>query len=693
MQQRTFVVSRSAALICAAALLALLPTVSQALGIGDLKLQSALSEPFRAEIELTGLSPKDLKTLKANLVRPADVAGQTLSPGTPVTRQLAVRIADQPDGRHVLRLYSDESIREPYVHFLLQLDWAGGRLTREFTALLDPRQGAAEDDAPMATAQVPTSDSTPTAALPEASAAVGTAPAPAPSVVAAAKPDTASRPDDTKPTVTTTVQAPAEAQKSTQATPVPNNNQRERLVSEIKTWAQTHAHPQAKADTSEPGATEAAAPPQQSPSARTTAAEMRRKIAEHERANLRAAEERQPTPRGWIGEHSDELLMGAVALVALLLVGFGTVWLTLTWRPRPTPSINPQPPGEAPTEVLDQRQRGGRRRQFIPVAIERRRGPRRQSDIAQPALAPIDTSDAISDSYQDDSVERALKEEISKHPARIGLKLKLLALYHARDDRDSFETLLNNMYASAESEPPSDEGDWPRFEDYDDLAASDGAAPVLTDRSPAQSEDNEAKTEKHPSTDDDAPAPRTLPEPDVPEYPLLVDEQNWTDIDDGLLDLQSSLIEYEPAGVEDFTVGPRETADIEDFGHDELHLEAADSGDFEHEAVHVDDLSNVRKIVEQGMDASAGKNGDEQSPPASRPRLSKKGGKRGRAASKQNSVVSPDARGKAGQWHDPARKIDLAKAYIDMGDAERARHILDEVLQHWHRSGGTKGQK
>jgi pilus assembly protein FimV len=39
-------------------------------------------------------------------------------------------------------------------------------------------------------------------------------------------------------------------------------------------------------------------------------------------------------------------------------------------------------------------------------------------------------------------------------------------------------------------------------------------------------------------------------------------------------------------------------------------------------------------------------------------------------------------------WDETATKLDLAKAYIDMGDAEGARSILDEVL-----SEGNDAQK
>jgi len=42
-------------------------------------------------------------------------------------------------------------------------------------------------------------------------------------------------------------------------------------------------------------------------------------------------------------------------------------------------------------------------------------------------------------------------------------------------------------------------------------------------------------------------------------------------------------------------------------------------------------------------------------------------------------------------WKEPSTKIDLAKAYIAMGDAERARSILDEVLEEWDSRDGTQG--
>ena len=45
-----------------------------------------------------------------------------------------------------------------------------------------------------------------------------------------------------------------------------------------------------------------------------------------------------------------------------------------------------------------------------------------------------------------------------------------------------------------------------------------------------------------------------------------------------------------------------------------------------------------------------------------------------------------------GQWHDAATKLDLAKAYQEMGDVEGAREILQEVLHEGDDQQKTEAQ-
>jgi pilus assembly protein FimV len=47
----------------------------------------------------------------------------------------------------------------------------------------------------------------------------------------------------------------------------------------------------------------------------------------------------------------------------------------------------------------------------------------------------------------------------------------------------------------------------------------------------------------------------------------------------------------------------------------------------------------------------------------------------------ETKPAAPAAGGKDERWHEVATKLDLAKAYQEMGDAEGAREILEEVLR------------
>lgn len=110
-----------------------------ALGLGRMTLHSALDEPLRADIELTAVHPNDIRTLATGLAARSDFdnAGVDLAPHL---RDIKYQVEQRPDGRYFLRLSTLQPVREPFLHFLLQVEWAGGRMIREYTALLDPPQ-------------------------------------------------------------------------------------------------------------------------------------------------------------------------------------------------------------------------------------------------------------------------------------------------------------------------------------------------------------------------------------------------------------------------------------------------------------------------------------------------------------------------------------------------------------------------
>ena len=123
------------------AVLATAPVFAYALGIGKLMLRSGLDEPLNGEIELMSVSPQELKTLKTSLASRADFENAGIDRPFFLTG-IKYDVVQHKDGRSFLQLTTDEPIREPFLHLLLQVEWSGGRLIREYTALLDPPQWA-----------------------------------------------------------------------------------------------------------------------------------------------------------------------------------------------------------------------------------------------------------------------------------------------------------------------------------------------------------------------------------------------------------------------------------------------------------------------------------------------------------------------------------------------------------------------
>jgi len=108
-----------------------------AVGLGDMRLLSPLNATLNAEIELVGATPEELGTLNARVASRETFARyglewpNFLSSVTTTTERTA-------DGRDIIRVRSAQSLTEPFLTLLIEVDWARGRLVREYTALLDP---------------------------------------------------------------------------------------------------------------------------------------------------------------------------------------------------------------------------------------------------------------------------------------------------------------------------------------------------------------------------------------------------------------------------------------------------------------------------------------------------------------------------------------------------------------------------
>jgi FimV-like protein len=114
-----------------------LPGAAQALGLGEIHLDSALNEPLAANIEIVGATAQDLKGITAS------IANRETFEHFGVDRPeflstVAFKISRDSRGRAVLAIRSTDACTELVVNMLVDLRWGGGELIRQYTLLIDP---------------------------------------------------------------------------------------------------------------------------------------------------------------------------------------------------------------------------------------------------------------------------------------------------------------------------------------------------------------------------------------------------------------------------------------------------------------------------------------------------------------------------------------------------------------------------
>ena len=142
-----------------------LPSVSFALGLGDIHVESALHQPLAAQIEIVGVTAENSAGLRAEIADEEMFRRHGLERPVALS-STALTVRQDKQGHAVLVLRSTDAFTEPMVTFLVDLHSPnGGEVVREYTVLLDPagftpEHGAVESavaqSPPEAAAQTPT---------------------------------------------------------------------------------------------------------------------------------------------------------------------------------------------------------------------------------------------------------------------------------------------------------------------------------------------------------------------------------------------------------------------------------------------------------------------------------------------------------------------------------------------------------
>ncbi|MGI9291762.1 MAG: type IV pilus assembly protein FimV, partial [Gammaproteobacteria bacterium] len=118
-------------------LLGLVPTVSFALGLGEIRLNSALNQPFSAEVPLESVSEGEFNSLRVSMADRESF--ERLKLDRPVfLSDFSFNVRKNDAGEPIVKIMSRVPVSEPFVTFLLDVKWANGRFQREYTVLLDP---------------------------------------------------------------------------------------------------------------------------------------------------------------------------------------------------------------------------------------------------------------------------------------------------------------------------------------------------------------------------------------------------------------------------------------------------------------------------------------------------------------------------------------------------------------------------
>lgn len=109
-----------------------------AAGLGKLTVLSSLGHPLRAEIELTAVAKDEGDSIVVKLASP-DLFKQANLDFNTALYSLSF-VVEKRGERYFVRVSSGDALNEPFIGMLLELRSNSGRITREYTFLLDPAE-------------------------------------------------------------------------------------------------------------------------------------------------------------------------------------------------------------------------------------------------------------------------------------------------------------------------------------------------------------------------------------------------------------------------------------------------------------------------------------------------------------------------------------------------------------------------
>jgi pilus assembly protein FimV len=105
-------------------------------GLGALQVVSTLGQPLRVEIDIISLRSNEIDNVRVRLAPHEAYRQAGLQRSSALTgAKLAIELRD---GKPIVAVTTRDSVNEPILQLLVELEWGSGRLMREYAVLLDP---------------------------------------------------------------------------------------------------------------------------------------------------------------------------------------------------------------------------------------------------------------------------------------------------------------------------------------------------------------------------------------------------------------------------------------------------------------------------------------------------------------------------------------------------------------------------
>ena len=108
-----------------------------ALGLGDITLESFLNEPLKAQVDLLNTDGLHSDEIRIRLATAEDFDRLGVDRAYFLTG-IKFDVTVDSNGRGMIIVTSEGPVLEPYLDFIIEARWPSGRLLREYTVLIDP---------------------------------------------------------------------------------------------------------------------------------------------------------------------------------------------------------------------------------------------------------------------------------------------------------------------------------------------------------------------------------------------------------------------------------------------------------------------------------------------------------------------------------------------------------------------------